>query len=76
MMSRKYELIQTGLASGAILVAALVRSVPVALALAAVVLATGVGHVALTWWREKVLRARLEEELKDKPWMLVPGPNA
>jgi hypothetical protein len=76
MMTRKYELLQTALSAVVIVVASMVNSLPVAIALAAVVLLAGLGHVALAWRRERICRAHLEEEQKNMRWSLVPGPGA
>ena len=76
MIGRKYELLQTVLSGGGILVAALVHSLPAAVALAAAVVVAGVGHVGWAWRRERAWRSAFEEEQKELRWMLVPGPGA
>jgi len=76
MMSRKYELLQSTLSAAVIIVAAIVQSLPVAIALAGVVLLAGLAHVALAWRRERICRAQLEEEQRNTRWALVPGPGA
>jgi hypothetical protein len=76
MMSRRYELLQTGLSGASILLATLIRSDPLAVALAVAVIAIGLVHVGLEWRRERVAHAQLAEEETELRWMLVPGPGA
>jgi len=75
-MSRKYELLQIALSVVVILIAPMFDSMLVAAVLAAVVGFAGLAHVGISWQRERVARARWEEEQKEMQWALVPGPGA
>jgi hypothetical protein len=72
-MSRKYELLEAALSAVVIVVAAMVHSLLVVIALAGAVMLATLVHVGLAWRRDRALCAQLEKELQETPWALVPG---